>query len=389
MRSEVIITCRGELPHNLNRTVAQAREQTNVCIVFDGSEKGNETPPGLDKACRIERPWDDCNPRGPGQARHYGIRTSKADVVILCDGHIKFGAGWHDKIVSHLAKNPKHITCMSTYNMTPKWEPLDDQILRGAFLALKTTEPQVDMHGPAREYFGICAKWTEDGPEQGVIPAPMGAVYGMTRKWYRAMGEPFSILEEWGGDEELMAICGWLCGGQTYLLDCLCGHIYSAPAKGRQIHPAGRWANRLAIARSLPDNEAAITIAMWMRKTRLPWAVIDGLIKDRTSKIKKLLKHLTKQRRTWKGLVKHLVRPWTMPELRDLPEPKASTTKRLPPAPKDDVTQIIIQKAVQCERCNKLNSFKQVAGVRPMAGGKLKWCRCSNCGHKAQIRIVQ
>jgi len=219
----------------------------------------------------------------------------------------------------------------------------------------------------------------------------MGAVYGMTRKWYKAIGEPFTILEEWGGDEELMAICGWLCGGQTYLLDCLCGHVYAAPAKGRQIHPAGRWANRLACVRCLPDEGVRQDIELWMKHTRVAWNVIRGVYQGREQRVEKLCKHLLRQRRTWKGLVKKLVRPWEMPDMRPMQEPakkKQTTQRRLPPAPKDDTTQIVIRKAEVCQRCDSINTFRQVAGIRAMAAGGLIWARCSRCGHKAQIRVV-
>jgi hypothetical protein len=390
MTSEVIIVSRGEIPSNLTRTVAQAVEQTNVCVVFDGSEKGNETPRGLDKSVRVERPWDGQAPRGPGQARHHGITTSKADVIILSDGHIKFGDGWHEQILAHLRTNPQHITCMRTYSLTQKWDRIHEPMHTGAFLALKTTEPQVEMYGPRREYFGVTAKWAQDDIQSGVIQAPMGAVYGMTRKWYRAIGQPFSILDAWGGDEELMAICGWLCGGQTYLLDCPCGHVHAAIWNGRQIHHGGRWANRVAVLRVLPTEERA-EMEAWIRQTQLPWGVIDGLYNEheRPDKVEKLRKHLAKQRRTWKGLVKKLTREWTMPETKPLPTPvKAKKKRRIPPAPKDDVTQVVVRKVEQCDRCGRLNSFRQVAGIRAMAGGGLCWCRCSHCGHKAQVRVV-
>ena len=193
MSTEVIIAARGEIPANLNRTVAQAQEVADVCVVFDGSEKGNDTPPHL--KCRIERPWDGKNPRGPGQARHHGIKTSKADIIVVTDGHMQFRDGWMDAIEGHLAKHRKHVTCTSTENLQPNWSPIGDPIHHGAFLAVKTTEPQVDCHGPAREYFGLSAKWTPHNKPDAVIPAPMGACYGFTKDWYKKMGEPFTDID--------------------------------------------------------------------------------------------------------------------------------------------------------------------------------------------------
>ncbi|MEY4940408.1 MAG: polypeptide N-acetylgalactosaminyltransferase 10 [Verrucomicrobiota bacterium] len=387
MKTEIIIACRGEIPANLERTVTAALAESPVCVVYDGMEspRFGEKPhrlaarPGL----RIlESRWRE--PRGCGQARHYGITTSAADTVIITDGHMTFPAGWVQRIAHHLAKHRKDVTCCSTQSLSANWAPLAGEVYHGAYLAINTVEPQVDISGPHVEYFGIAAKW-ESGPEpeSRTIQAPMGACYGMRREWYKAMGEPFEILEAWGGEEELLALCGYLCGGRTYLMPLTCGHVHAAPHQGRVIHPAGRWANRLAILWAMPDMEAAREIENHMRQTALKWSVIEGLITDeRGERIERLRKHLASQPRKWAKACAALVRPRKDFRL----TAQTQEPRRIPPAPLSDKTQVVHRPAEVCARCHSVNPFRKIGGPRRYAAFRVSPARCWRCGHKAQIR---
>ena len=390
MKTEVIIACRGEIPANLERTVSAAMTEAAVCIVYDGRETRDRMKPRA--GLRIEDPFT--SPRGCGQARHHGITTSAAANVVLVDGHMAFPPGWIGKIERHLAKHLRDVTCCSTQSLTPKWEPMPGELYHGAYLAMNTIEPQVDIAGPLTEFFALCAKWRTDAPEKArVIQAPMGACYGMRREWYTMIGAPFKILEAWGGEEELLAVCGYLCGGRTYLLPLTCGHIHAAPHRERTIHPAGRWANRLAILWAMPDMDAAAALERHMRQTGVPWAVIDGLVTDeRGERIEALRIHLSVQSRTWADMVKSLVLPRTdfRPEPKPLPARAPATIptthRTIPRPPIGDSSQVVTRPVEVCERCNAVNPFRKVGGPRMHSRFNVAYARCWKCGHKAQVR---
>lgn len=387
MKTEIIIACRGEIPANLERTVDQAMKASPVCIVYDGAESPQSGTPAPRmkprQGVRIETPWQ--APRGCGQARHYGITTSAADNVVLIDGHMILPDGWIGAIERHLAKHKRDVTCASTYSVGPRWERIDDVTYHGAYLATETIEPQVDIAGPIVEYFAVAAKWSKDQLDGTTIRAPMGACYGMRREWYAAMGEPFAILEAWGGEEELLAICGYLCGGRTALLPIECGHMHAAPHRGRVIHPAGRWANRLAIVEAIPDEAARNALRRHMMQTGVSWPVIGGLLTvTRTAMVIDLRAHLASQKRTWAQLTAALVLP-----AKDFRPVGARTPPPTPPTAQPARTerpQIITRQAEVCERCGAVNHFCKTRGPRIVARFRLAYAKCRICGHRAQVR---
>lgn len=68
---------------------------------------------------------------------------------------------------------------------------------------------------------------------------------------------------------------------------------------------------------------------------------------------------------------------------------KKRTTKRKPPkAPAKDKAQIVIRKAVICEKCDGRDTFRRISGVRPHPMFGQAYARCNRCGHKAHIRIL-
>ncbi len=289
MPVEIIISVRDEVPANLERTVRQARQAGPVCVVFDGCLPDPYDLPGDVRRETITQP------RGCGQARHIGIVTSKADAVVLIDGHMQFPGGWMETILAHLEKHPKDVTCCRMRSLRHDWKPHDAAVYAGA---------HIETHCLDAGTFAIAAKWnsaTEGPVKSGPVGSPMGACYGMTRDWYLAMGEPLRLLEAWGGDEELLAICGWFCGGRTWLLPTICGHIYAAPRRlprvGCATSDAEILVNRRALADIIPGDTSGLSD--WHKKRRIPSAAEFDAYERRRGRIEALRAHLAEQKRTW------------------------------------------------------------------------------------------
>ena len=384
--TEIIIAARGELPVNLMRTVKACAEVAKVCVVFDGNEKGNEAPDGIKDYARVMRGPD--TPQGCGQARHQGIITSDADLIVLVDGHMTFPKGWLTAIEKHHAHRRNHLTCCRTQSLDQSAIPLKDKPLGGAFLALKSKEV-------CSEHWALSAKWNKPPAKPGPISAIMGACYAFRRSWYDAIGQPLELLQAWGGDEEVLSLGTHFMGGHVVLLPVVVGHIYMASHVGR-IKTADEsdaiWANRYAIVDTIPmEPKEQDELTRWMLNTPR----IRSLHMTVGAASQKLKAIWGFGKRSWQDLIDAgIVRPLTDKEqaaclgskvLRD------DAKRSLPPAPPNDKAQIVqrVKPEERCERCNTLDPFRQVHGKRQTGAFGIAYARCFNCGHKAQIRIVQ
>lgn len=67
---------------------------------------------------------------------------------------------------------------------------------------------------------------------------------------------------------------------------------------------------------------------------------------------------------------------------------KARKRAAKPEAEEEKVTpQIIRRPIVRCEKCDAVNSFRQVEGIRELAAFGQASAKCTRCGHRAKIRI--
>jgi hypothetical protein len=383
MRAEVIIACRGEVPQNLARTIAGLHLglDDGVCVVFDGERQPEYNLPAH---VRVERPWTD--PRGCGQARHHGITTSTATYVVLIDGHMEFTAGWLDTICDHLRRHKRDVTCAHMQSLGHDWKPLAGQIYSGAYIALR-------CHEDGNQFWALAAKWNR-GPaiESGRIGAAMGACYGMRRAWYRGMGEPLRILQAWGGDEEMLALCTYICGGQTYLLPITAGHIYAAPRLmriGSGVEDCRVWANRLAVLRSLPGDHA--DLEAWAHKCGLPWVQIEREYDRVRPQVAELRDHLSRQKRTFEDMIAAGLACELTDEQREVErqrprvaadQARAKTAPKTvvapPPAP---VVPVIPRACPACSNIDTLHRYSSGNKFEAAIGPVLK---CSRCGHKVR-----
>jgi len=366
MTAEIIIAVRGESESNLKRTIGNIRKTSSakICLVMDGAEQPNYGEIGVD---RIERPWS--MPRGCGQARHYGIETSKAPIVIITDGHMQYPVGWADEVVGHLEKHPKDVTCCQMRHLNPDWSPETvGTPYSGAHIELFNREPC----GGAVWHWPIAAKWNKEFTRQGQISAPMGACYGMTRKHYAAMGKPLGILEDWGGDEELLAICGWLCGGRTWLLPIECGHVHGHDGMFKRTvsrtQEVDRIVNRGALADMLGESGRELLdffFATWPADERA-----EQLWRQRKPRVDALAARLARQRRKWSDFVGA---GWAITA-----ENKEARQMQTP--------QVIHRTHDKCEACGAVGRIKQTSGMRDKGAFLQASAKCTRCGNRVQIR---
>ena len=391
MRAEIIIACRGELPANLLRTIqsieATKTEADGICVVLDGEDQLAYNMP---ISVRVETPW--MSPRGPGQARHWGITTSVADIVILVDGHMEFPEGWIDAICGHLKNHKKDVTCAHMLSLTHAWQPIGKPY-SGAFIGMK-------CHAAGDQYVGLGAMWNVNPVDHGPVGAPMGACYGLTRKFYDQMGQPLRILEAWGGDEELLGACAWLCGGRAYLLPIVCRHIYAAPHASRTIDKEEEleiWANRMAILDVLIEDTAMWEdLHAWTQQSAIDWYAVGRALDRRGPAIDALTEHLRAKRRKWSGFVKAgLARELTDAERQtEKARPKVQDQARrsLQEQPGQAKTQparatnIVTIDPVICPACSSLNTLRRQSGMRKRGSLLEAHAKCSRCGHKVKLR---
>jgi glycosyltransferase involved in cell wall biosynthesis/DNA-directed RNA polymerase subunit RPC12/RpoP len=372
MTSEVIIAVRGEMPENLIATVKQAKRSTDVCVVIDGEEAGNECPEevkGMARVLLVEG-----EPVGCGYARHVGIESSKADVVIIMDGHMKLEKGWHAKIMQHHKNRKNHVACCRCRHLDQDGKPIGDPDESGALIRYKSTEP----HGLK---YALTAKWNPAKPSKGKIPCILGACYSMRREWYKQIGSPLSILRAWGGDEEVLSLATWIMGGTVYLLPVVAGHIYAAKNKGR-IKTADEqdaiWANRYAVVDALPMPEIVrADLRKWLNSSNRMCKTVPRMNEETQA----LADVLATGPRSWSWLIDNgIIDGYEQPD---------TSAYNPPEAPKDDTPQVIVRQQEVCERCGALNPFVQITGRRNTAAFGLSYARCKRCGHKGQLRIMR
>jgi len=386
MTTEVIIAARGEIPANLVRTVTQAAKVSPVCVVFDGDERGNETPPEVADLARVVRLPG--KPSGCGHARHAGITSSEANLIILMDGHMTLPDGWLKATRKHHAQRRNHLTCCMMQSLDQHGKPLTDKPQGGAFLALKTREV-------CGTYWALSAKWNDPPKEPGPVAAIMGACYAFRRSWYDAIGQPLQVLRAWGGDEELLTLGTYCMGGHVHMLPVTVGHIYMAAHTGR-IKTADEsdaiWGNRLTVLHSIPmAPEETRDLCKWMAQTKR----ISGSRTDCTSGADKLKALWASGSRPWDqlkdaGVVRNLTEK---EQAKCLDRTTIRNDERRamlvpPPAAADDKPQIIMRHEVVCERCNAREPFRQSAGKREVGAFGIAYAKCFNCGHKGQIRTL-
>jgi len=371
MSAEFIIAVRGENPDILRRTVEQAAQQAPVHVIYDGAE----TPEVNGLKADVSIPWGD--PRGCGQARHSGIIDSKADVLILTDGHMRIADGIVAEIESHLKNHRKDLLCCQTRAIDAAGQFTGQRTYTGAFLGYKTRCNLM----PTIDYHAVAGVWNPIDTKPGVVGCIMGAMYAMRRAWYDQIGRPLHILDEWGGDEEALSLGTHLMGGRVCCLPVICGHLFQAPRTNRtdaQDHVDRRIASRFAVLNAIPmEDREREELATWIKQKKRNYdTIMQHIGPDRLTAILKLRDLWATGKRTWAKLrAGGVVRPLTEAEDKEAmgfrpgttPGARQYVTLHEPPSPPRPP-------AYACPRCDR-SSFKPTDG----------WpghITCLYCGHK-------
>jgi glycosyltransferase involved in cell wall biosynthesis len=386
MRAEIIIACRGEKQENIDITIKSLLgtigEIDGIHVVFDGMAHRPEVKEGR-QVCRGV-PWTDA-PRGPGACRHYGAEVSNAEYIIFVDAHMTFPKGWLNQTIAHLKKHPKDITCAHMQSLNHQWEP-DGNVYAGARLVSHTVEP-------TGEHWAIAAKWNKTDIGKGKIRACMGACYGMRRDHYiNGMGGPLQVLNQWGGDEEILSIATWIAGGSVYLLPYTVGHVYNAPCKRAgqtRVDQVNILANRLSVIEAMPiGDKSAFDYHDWIYRSPQACAMVDETdqeMKERQPQIDAVRSVLNKYKRKFSGL-KPQIHRMTDDDNRAEGVRRAGLNKKPPAPPPGDVAQVVVRPVERCERCNARDSFRQIQGMKDRGAFFQAYARCKKCGHQAKIR---
>lgn len=405
-RVEVVMACREEVPANAERTIANVLEtmgpDDRLSVVLDGAQSEGYAGKGLtNKRVNLLAPWSE--PRGCGQARHFGITQSRAAVVVLIDAHMTFPAGWLDVHFDHIKANPHALTCCRMQSLDYSWNPIPGQVYAGAHLETHCAE---DGH----QFWAIAAKWNRTDIAGGEVGAVMGACYGIARDWYEEIGRPLRILEAWGGDEEILSLATALMGGECWLLPLVAGHVYAAPrVKPIAATPTERaavWGNRFAILQSLPlPADVASELDAWLRQNQIRHDEVAASVERRRRSIDSLAAVLSAGPLDWDELLdSQAVRRSDGTKNPKTPPLLAGDTQRTnsTPAPKlhtlgptyvteDTAAQVVVRQAPKplvCERCDAVGQIVQNVGMHQRGAFRVAYSKCKRCGHKVNIREI-
>ena len=201
---------------------------------------------------------------GPQHCRNIGINSSKSDVVIICDGHMRFQKNGLDEMAEYIRKNPDHVACAKCHHNAEI--SFNDSPYCGARFCWKSQE---------REQFWILhGKW-RDRSETGEIGCVMGACYAFSRARYiEILKSPWQFGKGWGMDEESLSLSNWLCGGSNVLLSIEAAHLYrvqsQVPFQLTHQQALGVWANRLAMIRMMPmARDEKIELTEWLNRNQI------------------------------------------------------------------------------------------------------------------------
>lgn len=188
------------------------------------------------------------NPQNIGIGRTFdrGVEETNGENIILLACDIRFkDNNWAERLVNRITENPKSFICTKCVNYVDhdKWGT-------GASLYLRhdaNVDPKRD-----KDFRDILnTSWLSiQGNTVAEIPCLLGAIYGVSREWYRYT-EGWRGFRKWGTLEAYISLKSWLFGGKC-LVDTSIDtyHIY------KERHPHGTSvsdviSNKIKISRIL------------------------------------------------------------------------------------------------------------------------------------------
>lgn len=201
---------------------------------------------------------------GPGRNRHKGIEAAQdAEVIVIIDAHMRFKGNALAKMANHVAANGGLLVpyCHNNETLT-----MDDQPYAGARMVWGSQDDDI------KQRCALVAKWAKD-QKPGPRTAVMGACYAFRRDWYYAVGQPLSILDGWGCDEELLSVACWMSGHMPILIDAHVAHLYRARPPW-QVQPNANAKvttnRRRMIAALVPDESDRHQLYAWQGNQDAP-----------------------------------------------------------------------------------------------------------------------
>lgn len=225
----------------------------------------------------------DADDSGPGYNRHRGIEAATdAEVIVIIDAHMRFRG---DVLAKMIRQVKEHGGLLVPYCHNNSALSFDDQPYAGARMVWGSQDDDI------KQRCALVAKWSKD-QQPGPRTAVMGACYVFRRDWYYAVGQPLSILNGWGCDEELLSIACWLSGHMPLLFDGHVAHQYRArppwPVQPTSYAKVTENRRRM-IAAVCPDQGDRHDLYAWQ----------GNQDSQGTPEVERLRKALANQPRTW------------------------------------------------------------------------------------------
>lgn len=277
----VVIATLNEQPQELAATIRSiyqtADREIEVVVVDDASRS---EVPGLPAGNNFDvRVIRNRVTLGVGPSRHIGVCAAKGELVILCDGHMRFSPGWASVIDEQLIGHPDRLLCGQMLALEEGAEDLSKHsgVYNGARMVI---------YGNPKEearYRILTAKWpTEaqnqqrEGQDLYPLSAIMGACYAMHRSEFLRLGG-LRLLQGFGLDEELLSI-KWLRSGNQILMckRLQAGHRcrkQKGPPPPYTIKMAGIFYNILMIAHTCTPPEVALDLE---KKLGYGWEIAEA-----------------------------------------------------------------------------------------------------------------
>lgn len=266
----------------LNDTVRSIRKTAGLKVEVVICDDCSANPVRCDEADLIVHNRHRC---GVGPSRHIAATYARGEFILITDAHMVFLPAWYEILMSYLNETKDAVsntlycgTCLglSKDNMDVTHP---DATYQGA--TLKICGPDANAKGRSQVMEVI---WNPATPEDNAqIPCVMGACYVTNRDWFLKLA-PLRFLRGWGGDELMLSLSAWLCGGEVrYAKRFRVGHRFKSPNEKLFTTPIGYPTfNKLFAVYTLLDSvhQSPIVGAIKQTVPGVEWAAAEKLVRS-------------------------------------------------------------------------------------------------------------
>jgi len=205
---------------------------------------------------------------GCGPSRNIGVLYAKRPWILLVDGHMRFPAGWYDRLLPMLSGQPHETVyccaCAALDKFHPTLASAKAVYRYGATLNLYGPDP---VHPKQKQVFEVNWSKRPSTFEGGSVPCLMGAGYLIAKSWFDLIS-PLRFLRYWGCDEAMISIKTYLAGGKIQMLeDIAIGHRFWSPGEkqGFTVRAGYTLYNKMFACHTLLAPDLAETLIARMR----------------------------------------------------------------------------------------------------------------------------